>query len=166
MRWNALSSTRCLINCGCAACYISGSGDNLDIVFGRSRSARLSTLQRFNALTAATASPKGNFSPEEQLLLHAYSHNPLGRFYPKDQGSSPTGKRIFLRTSPRRSRSRRWNGYAYETSAYDYQRSLLSRRQARLFRLFLTGINPQIARHRGCDQTRSRSRGHCAITPG
>ena len=28
------------------------------------------------------------------------------------------------------------------------------------FRLFLTGINPQFARHRGCDQTRSRSRGH------
>jgi hypothetical protein len=26
-------------------------------------------------------------------------------------------------------------------------------------RLFLTGINPQIARHRGCDQTWSRSRG-------
>ena len=28
------------------------------------------------------------------------------------------------------------------------------------FRLFLTGINPQIARHRGCDQTWSLSRGH------
>ena len=28
------------------------------------------------------------------------------------------------------------------------------------FRLFLTGINPQIARHRGCDQTRSRSHDH------
>ena len=27
-------------------------------------------------------------------------------------------------------------------------------------RLFLTGINPQFARHRGCDQTWSRSRGH------
>jgi len=26
------------------------------------------------------ASPKGNFSREEQLLLHAHSHNPLGRF--------------------------------------------------------------------------------------
>jgi hypothetical protein len=25
-------------------------------------------------------SPKGIFSPEEQLVLHAYSHNPLGRF--------------------------------------------------------------------------------------
>jgi hypothetical protein len=23
--------------------------------------------------------PKGNFSREEQLLFHAYSHNPLGR---------------------------------------------------------------------------------------
>ena len=33
------------------------------------------------------------------------------------------------------------------------------------FRLSLTGINPQIARHRGCDQSWSRSRGHCAITP-
>ena len=28
------------------------------------------------------------------------------------------------------------------------------------FRLFLTGINPQFARFRGCDQTWSRSRGY------
>ena len=27
------------------------------------------------------------------------------------------------------------------------------------FRLFLTGINPQIARHRGCDQNWNQSRG-------
>jgi hypothetical protein len=27
-------------------------------------------------------------------------------------------------------------------------------------RLFLTGINPQFARHRGCEQTWSRSGGH------
>ena len=28
------------------------------------------------------------------------------------------------------------------------------------FRLFLTGINPQFARHRGCDQRWGHSRGH------
>jgi len=33
------------------------------------------------------------------------------------------------------------------------------------FRLFLTGINPQIARHRGCDQNWSHSRGACASRP-
>ena len=32
-------------------------------------------------------------------------------------------------------------------------------------RLFLTGINPQIARHRGCDQRGAASAAPCAIKP-
>jgi hypothetical protein len=111
-------------------------------------------------LTSAKRSPKGNFSLEEQLLLHAYSHDPLGDCNQKIGERPLTKKESFCelrrgvpgvegRTAmPTRSAPTTFN------APLSYAPELVS------LRLFLTGINPQIAWHRGCDQTWSRHRGH------
>ena len=53
------------------------------------------------------------------------------------------------------------NRHVYEIQAYerDQKRSFVANGSTHLFRLFLTGINPQIARRRGCDQMWNHSRG-------
>jgi hypothetical protein len=90
-------------------------------------------------------SPRGIVSPEEQLLLHAYSQNPLGGLRLKDRGTSPIQNRVFLRTSQPRSRSRRWNDHVHKTCAH--QCSSLPRAQSHhLFCIF--SLENQHARRR------------------